>query len=97
MAKKPRKPKPLYNVSRKEGASDVWTFTVQKMNHDLDIEESYTVFYPTNNQSGAPTCDCFAGLMHKFCRHKELVDIFRADNAIGTTKLYCYDHKEWHS
>jgi hypothetical protein len=91
MAKRELKPKPLYGVDLvdKEKAD----FKVMKMDHDMNILETYEVRKPFSGDSG--TCDCYAGLQSKFCRHKQIVDAFREAGKVGSSALYCYDRKFW--
>jgi hypothetical protein len=97
MERRELKPKPLYSVDPHENG-EAFTYLVTKMDFDLNVLEKYKVYYPlTQNEDGGKYghCDCFAGLMGKFCRHKQVVDIFRAEGAIGKPRLYNFDRKKW--
>ena len=41
------------------------------------------------------TCDCYAGLMGKQCRHIEMVLIAEDADAVGSGRYYDYDKKRW--
>jgi hypothetical protein len=59
---------------------------------DYDEEIAYTV----RSGGGLYTCDCYAGLMGKFCRHIQIVDLFKAiPDRLGGRYTYCFDRKEW--
>lgn len=85
------KPKPEYSCEYIDEAKGV--FKVTKYSPpDMDEENSYTVV----SGRGIYTCDCYAGLMGKFCRHMQIVDLFKANpDLIGGVKTYCWDRQTW--
>jgi hypothetical protein len=75
---------------------------VRKVDDDFNTTGGYTVTKPTRyealgdkKQDTTSTCDCFAGLAGKFCRHKQLIPIFEQAKAFNTGRLYSFDKSKW--
>lgn len=87
------KPKPEYSCEYVDEAVDDTLFKVTKLvPPDLEEEKVYTI----RSGNGVYSCDCYAGLMHKFCRHLQIVDIFKANpDKIGGRHTYCWDRQSW--
>lgn len=49
--------------------------------------------YHVGKQPGG-ICDCWAG--SKFCRHRKMVPIFKAEGAINSGRLYNFDKATWY-
>lgn len=67
-------------------------FLVRKFDDNFEPNGTYTL---TIENSETIHCDCVAGLMGKFCRHRQLIPIFGAAEAIGTGRLYNFDRAQW--
>ena len=85
------KPKPEYSCEQPDPGKH--EYIVKKLTPgDLEEESAYTV----HHGDGYYTCDCYAGLSHKYCRHLQIVDIFKAEpEKIGSVATYNFDRKCW--
>jgi len=68
------------------GTTENWTVT--KMDRDFEVEDTYYV------SKHVSVCSCFAG-SKSTCRHRQLVDIFSAENKIDSREAYDFDKKRW--
>lgn len=95
------KPKPVYGVDRKPDTLP-FNYEVQKYDTELmeHVVERYSVYMPqpdlaTEDYQRGTTCDCYAGLMGKWCRHKKMTQMFINAGYVGQPKAYSYDRKTW--
>jgi hypothetical protein len=85
------KPKPEYSCEIIDEVAGSYKITKWSAG-DLDEDKVYTVY----GGRGRSTCDCYAGLSGKFCRHKQVLDIFLSQpEKIGGGSYYNYDRKHW--
>jgi hypothetical protein len=85
------KPKPEYSVEYIDEVNNLFKVT-KLVPPDLEEENSYTV----RSGGGKYSCDCYAGLQRKFCRHLQIVDIFKANpERIGGRHTYNWDRQKW--
>lgn len=90
------KPKPVYGVDHLQDDQGIYNYEVQKYDPHMEhVLERYHLYKPPPGVTRSTTCDCFAGLMHKHCRHKQILDIFIAEGAVGSARAYCFDRKSW--
>jgi hypothetical protein len=59
-----------------------------KFSDDLELEASYIL--------NGNDCTCPAGMHRKYCRHKEMKDIFTRQGKINSEWFYNYDTDKWH-
>jgi hypothetical protein len=85
------KPKPEYSCEYVDEAEGI--FKITKLEPpDYDPGNEYIV----QSHNGRYSCDCFAGLKGTFCRHLQLVDLFKANpDKIGSRHTYNWDRKHW--
>lgn len=56
-------------------------------------DEPVDTYYITKLGQGASICTCWAG--GRWCRHKQMIDIFRKAEAMNTGRRYSFDKKKW--
>lgn len=84
------KPKPEYSCECVDEGNQIYKVT--KIMPNGEEQDPYTVqIHP----SKTITCDCYAGLTGKNCRHKQMVELFIVHNKVGSIATYCFDRKEW--
>jgi hypothetical protein len=93
MAARQLKPKPQYSVDIIDEGAHI--FSVTKWSAEEQDEEAvYKVV--SDEQQHIYTCECFAGQMGKYCRHKQIVDLYKAEpDKLGSVATYCFDRKTW--
>jgi hypothetical protein len=62
-------------------------YLIAKFSDDLDLEASYVI--------GAD-CSCPAGTHGRYCRHREMKDIFIKQGKVNSPWFYNYDTAKWH-
>jgi hypothetical protein len=87
------KPKPQYSVDLIDEGKQIYCVTKwSAMDHDE--EAAYKVV--SDEAQHIYTCECYAGLMGKYCRHKQIVDLYKATpEKLGSVATYCFDRKTW--
>lgn len=84
-----RKTKNWYTIWQKDLKNPL--YRISKFDEDLNILDSYTL---TDVDHKVMLCSCFA--MHRdTCRHRKMLDIFRAEGQINSGNFYDYDNKRW--
>lgn len=68
------------------GTTENWTVT--KMDRDWEVEDTYYV------SKHVSVCSCFAG-SKSTCRHRQLVDIFVAEQKVDSREAYDFDKQRW--
>lgn len=53
-----------------------------------------TAVYAITPNGGTSLCTCFAGT-GETCRHRQMVEVFRAAGRLSTGSIYHYDCSEW--
>jgi hypothetical protein len=93
MAARQLKPKPQYSVDIVDELNSI--FSVTKWSAE-DHEEEAVYKVVSDEPQHIYTCDCYAGLMGKYCRHKQIVDLYKAEpQKLGSVATYNFDRKQW--
>ena len=71
----------LYNCHTIGGA-----YHMTKFDENMDIESTYELTLTE--------CGCPAGARNT-CRHRKMLPLFLANDAIDTNKFYCYETHQW--
>jgi hypothetical protein len=71
----------LYNIRRSNHA-----YLIAKFDDDFNVESAYEL---TENE-----CSCPAG-SRKSCRHRQMLPVFLAANAVDTEQFYCFETSSW--
>jgi hypothetical protein len=72
----------LYNLKSVRGK-----YLISKFSNDLELRGSYVL-------NG--NCSCPAGYHSRYCRHKEMKEIFIRQGKVDTAWFYDYDTGKWH-
>jgi hypothetical protein len=90
------KPKPTYSCSLIDEGKQIYAVTKYAPDLEGDYEEEAVYKVEHDSEQKRYTCECFAGLMGKYCRHKQVVDIFKANpEKIGSIHYWNFDRKCW--
>ena len=71
----------VYNCHTIDGA-----YHMTKFDENMDVEATYEL--------SLTECACPAGV-RPTCRHRKMLPLFMANDAIDTNKFYCYETHQW--
>lgn len=63
-------------------------FTVIVRDKDFEVTDP-----PKQYEINGSICDCWAG--HKWCRHKQMLILFKKEGKIDSNQFYNFDKEKW--